>query len=339
MRIKINQETLKNQALFPIFDIILRFVEIGRHSFEVDSIDDIAASDWGHHLGKTAVELIKHGALSTSYTITDKNPLVVVDEAAPAAGETDFENRLTRVAPLEAIYLLTLPFSVIVENEVYDGGFLLWMAKAVNNQSFLSAYRNQRFQFRHAGGKTGLSVSSQVFSDGVWPRSDGAYSRALRLWNGVMLDSDAEFPGHTPNDGIVTACAETTAWVHELQARSTENYIPKEAMLKFVPNGADKTRVHNYFDLSEMQRKHYNLKKGFKTDASKADFQADDGIPAALRALYDDVPEVSWDCLSSGFGSGLSRIFVEEQFRPNTGLAAFNQPQRKTKLRNYSKRC
>ncbi|MFD1883639.1 hypothetical protein [Paracoccus pacificus] len=338
MRIKINRKTLSNQALFPIFDVIFRFIEIGRHSFDVGSIEEIATSDWGHHLGKTAVELIKRGALSTSYTVTDQNPLVVVDEAAPAGGETDFESRVTRVAPLEAIYFLTLPFSLIVENEVYDGGFLLWMAKAVNNQSFLSAYRNQRFQFRHAGGKTGLSVSSQVFSDGVWPRSDGAYSRALRLWNGVMLDSDAEFPGHTPNDGIVTACGKTTAWVHELQARSIENYIPKETMLNFLTDGADKTRVHNYFDLSEVQRRHYNLKKGFKTEASKADFQADVGIPATLRALYEDVPEISWSCLSSGFGSGLSRIFVEEQFRPNTGLVAFPSTSAKEEVEEILKK-
>ncbi len=83
MRIKINQETLNNEYLFPAFDIILRFVEIGRHSFDVDSIDEIEESGWGHHLGQAEVDLIKRGALSTSYTITDQNPLVVVDEAAP----------------------------------------------------------------------------------------------------------------------------------------------------------------------------------------------------------------------------------------------------------------
>lgn len=251
MRIKITHETLNNESLFPVFDIILRFIEIGRHSFDVGSIDDIEESGWGRHLGKAEVELIKRGALSTSYTVTEKNPLVVVDEAAPWGGVTDFDNRLTQVAPLEAIYFLTLPFSVIVENEVYDGGFLLWMAKAVNNQSFITAYRKQQFQFRHAGGKTGLIASSQVLLDGVWPRPDGRYSRALRLWNGVMLDSDAEFPGHNPNDGIVTACYKTTAWVHELQARSIENYIPKDALLKLLPNGTDRTRVYKYFELSQ----------------------------------------------------------------------------------------
>ncbi|UWQ35781.1 hypothetical protein K3552_09495 [Leisingera aquaemixtae] len=323
MRIKIEQQALNKESLFPVFDVVLRFIESGRHSFDVDSISDIEGSGWGDYVGDATIDLIKRSSLSTSYVSTEQNPLVVIDEAAPSGGVVDFDRRLTRVEPLDAIHFLTLPFAVIVENEIYDGSFLLWMAKAINNQSFVSAYRKQRFQFRHAGGKGGLSGSSKVFSDGVWPRSDGAYSRALRLWNGVMLDSDAAFPGHNPNDGIVNACQETAAWVHELQARSIENYLPKEALLNFLPKGDDRTRVYKYFELSEQQRRHYDLKRGFKkrnkTDIPKATFQADGETPAEVRELYRDVQEEAWGFLVSGFGSSLSQIFVDEQHRPNTG--------------------
>lgn len=325
MRVRIQLEALEEESLFPIFDIVLRFIEGGRHLFDIDGIDEVASSAWAHHAGRAAVELIKHSALSASYISTELNPLILIDENAPLGGAVDFDRRLTRVQPLDAIYFLTLPFAVIVENEIFDGSFLLWMAKALNNQSFISSYRKNCFQFRHAGGKGGLSGSSKVFSDGVWPRSDGAYSRALRLWNGVMLDSDAEFPGHQPNDGIVNACRETAAWVHQLQARSIENYIPKEALLKFLRSNDDVNRVYKYFDLSEQQRIHYNIKRGFKkkNDAplSKASFLTDSETRAEVRQLYADVPEGSWDLLAPGFGSGLSQIFVDQQHRPNTGAS------------------
>ena len=327
MRIKFERQTLDKENLYPVFDIVLRFVESGRHSFDIDAINDIEESSWGKRAGDTAIDLIKQSALMTSHYSSDQNPLVVIDDTAPSGGVVDLERRLTRVEPLDAIYFLTLPFAVIVENEIFDGSFLLWMAKSTNNQSFISAYRRNLFQFRHAGGKGGLSNSSKVFSDGVWPRSDGAYSRALQLWNGVMLDSDAEFPQHRPNDGIVKACQETAAWVHELQARSIENYLPKEALLKFLQNPADRARVYKYFELSDEQRNHYNLKKGFKkkqdSEPSKSDFQADLNTPAEVRTLYRNVPDEAWSFLVTGFGAGLSQIFVDEQHRPNTGVIEF----------------
>ncbi len=211
--------------------------------------------------------------------------------------------------------------------------------ESINNQSFITAYRKQQFQFRHAGGKTGLSASSQVLLDGVWPRSDGAYSRALRLWNGVMLDSDAEFPGHNPNHGIVTACDETTAWVHELQARSIENYIPKDALLKLLPNGTDRTRVYKYFDLSETQRKHYNLKRDSKLTPQRPPSKP------TVQSLFKSVRSTMM-CRKIR-GSILCVVLVlayhgfswKSSIVRTRGQWFSRHPQRKKKLRRYSKRC
>lgn len=298
-------------------------VEAGRHVFDMDELDIILSSQWIATLDKNAPEILRKSSQYSSFTYAPINPVVLIDRETREGGEVDFQARLTRAHPLDALRFLTSPFLVIVENEWYDGGFLLWMAKALNFQQFISAYRNRLFQFRHAGGKGELSRSSEVMSNGVWPRSDGAYSQALRLWNGVMLDNDSEYPGHDPNGIIRDSCSPHSAWVRQLSCRSIENFIPKSSMLKFLPAGEEQTRVHAYFRMTEKQRQHYNMKRGFRfpgnTVPTKTEYMASMSVNPAAKQLYQSVPNEDWRLLSPGFGGSLSKIYVNQDERPNPG--------------------
>ena len=324
MKIRIEPDTLSNEHFFPLFDVLLLLVEAGRHTFDDDYLDDIFQSEWYLNLKHSSKEIIKISSRTGSFLSVSRNPQVVVDQDARVGGTVDEDARITRVQPFDALQFLMQPFSVIVENEWFDGGFLLWMAKALNIQTFSSAYRQNRFQFRNAGGKGSLHRSAQVISEGVWPRADGSSSRALRLWNGILMDSDSEYPGHDPNQAIREACQQHSAWVKQLEYRSIENYIPKASMLKLFPQGQERSRAHAYFNMTDEQRKHYHMKQGFRTSRgvipTKAEYLASPLVHAQCKTLFASVSDKDWDLLASGFGGTLSRIYVNKTERPDPGL-------------------
>lgn len=323
MRLRIEIGTAQNPQFFSVFNVILMLVETGRHTFDVERLRELCGSAWYKSLGFSDQELIRRSASAGSYREFVQSPTVIIDESMPTGGEVDFENRITKFPPLEALEHLMQPFSVILENEWFDGGFLLWMAKALNIQSFSAAYRRNRFQFRNAGGKDSLSRSAQVISNGVWPRPDGSSYRALRLWNGILLDRDAENPDHDPNKAIRDACEPHAAWVVELSHRSIENYLPHETLLYFLPPGSERARVHSFANLSEEQRKYYHMKKGFSFPKSprptKQEYMLSPAIPPASKDFFRSIDERDWANLAPGFGGGLSRIYVDEGQRPSPG--------------------
>jgi hypothetical protein len=75
--------------------------------------------------------------------------------------------------------------------------------------------------------------------------------------------------------------------------------------------------------LDENQRIHYDMKRGFRHDrdgppASKASYVANPAVTSQEKALFHSVGETDWSELMNGFGRGISRIYVDEQHRPNS---------------------
>ena len=338
MRLRIEAETLSNELWFPIFNVALIYVEAGRHTFDFDQVGELRKSNWFKSLPMASREIISQGAKVNSFKPISGSAIILIDQRARLGGAIDFERKVTTVAPIDALRFLAQPFSIVLENEWYDGSFLLWMAKALNFQTFLSAYRRRLFQFRDAGGKGELARSSELLTRGVWPRSDGAYDEAWRLWNAVILDNDADYPGHDPNNGIREACRPHSAWVRQLSRRSIESYLPQASMLRLFPKGDDHMRVYAFFRLTDRQRCHYHLKKGFMLPGStvsptKAVYAASDAVDAQTKALYASVADDDWPLLAVGFGSGLSKIFVEQVHRPEPGRMQFPSLDIKTEIR------
>jgi hypothetical protein len=243
---------------------------------------------------------------------------VLIDDSARRGGE-ERGSTSTALHPLDAILFLSTPFQVIVENEWFDGGFILWMAKGLGFTQLLHAYQKNRFIFRHAGGKDSIIRSAKVFSQSVWPRPNRATDRAFRQWMCVVLDNDARDPDDDPNRQIVEAAQPHVFFVHQLQRRSIESYLSRETLLTIDNTGSFRQKVEALFRMSPNQRRYFHMKRGFRfqrdTPPTKASFMS------SAEALYGGVVPGDWNLLMNGLGRSLSTVFVDPLKRPNT-----NQP-------------
>lgn len=319
MRLAIESRTLMDARWFPIFDLLLLHLESRRHTFSADDIDELLRSPWLESKGRKDRELITHAATARSHDrLADKN-IVRIDSSAPSGGRVDDEFT-TSLHPQDCLTFLAQPFSVIVENEWFDGAFLLWMARALKRDNLINAYRSNRFVFRHAGGKGSLERSASVLSHGVWPAPNGRHSRAMRLWACAVLDNDAKYPGHAPNTDLIAGLRPWVAFVHELERRSIESYLPHTALTRYDRSGLFKARVDGLFRLTAAQRRHYHMKNGLRlkenVNPTKAAYLAAPEIASQEKTLFGSVQDSDWAILVSGFGKKLSEIYTKDEFRP-----------------------
>ncbi|MCW1976109.1 hypothetical protein [Xanthomonas sp. NCPPB 1062] len=241
----------------------------------------------------------------------------------------------TRISPSTVLPFLFTPFQVVVENEEFDGAFLLWMARALKKSYFIQAYRDGKFAFRHAGGKGSIDRSVRLLSSGVWGRSDKKYEKSLSMWSGVIIDSDSKFPGDSPNEKIRAEVIDRVMFFHVLRRRSIESYIPKSYVMKKVAL-SNRSRVEALFTFTDEQRSHYHMKVGFKLEGSlvsRDDYRASVKVAEQTKALYASITDASWNEVAEGFGSALSSIFTDEQMRPDgAGCLHEVEPRDRTEL-------
>ena len=319
MKLVIEEKTLATERWFPIFDIFLLHLEERRHAFAVEDVDRLLGSAWMRGKDRRDRELVSRSLTARSHDrLADKN-VVVIDQTTRSGGLVG-DPYTTSLHPRDCLSFLAQPFSVLVENEWFDGSFLLWMARALNREALITAYRANRFVFRHAGGKGSLKRSASVFSTGVWPTPDRRYAKAMTLWACAVLDNDAKYPGHAPNATLIRELEPWVTFVHELARRSIESYLPYTALTRYDRGAAFKEQVDALFRLSPDQRRHYNMKTGLRLkdngNPTKAAYLAAPEISHQERTLFGTIPEVDWDKLAPGFGKGLSTIFTDDQHRP-----------------------
>lgn len=326
MKIKISQPVLSEPKWFPILDVILLIIEDSRHSIAAEELYTILESQWVKDRPRDVRELIRTAATTRSYDAEVDKSTITIDSSCPRGGICEFEKDNTILHPLDAIFFISTPFQVIVENENFDGAFILWMARAAGYTKLLTAYRSGRFVFRHAGGKDSIYRSANIFSKGVWARNDNRHEKAFRLWLCAILDNDATHPNHKPNKDIISRTQRITAFVHELRKRSIESYIPAPIIKKLDNSKSSQEKVDALFRMTEQQRNHYHMKRGFRfrTDIipTKANYMAH--AKHEEKSLYNSVNEQDWEKLMDGFGSGLSKIYTEEGSRPNPNDVLFS---------------
>lgn len=341
MRIVVEASVYADPKWFPILDVILLLVEDQRHVLAAESADAILASPWVQQRSHDVRDLVRMSCTNRSYDDLCDRTSVTITEDCRRGGVVNFGAFNTRVHPLDAIVFLSTPFQVIVENEWFDGSFLLWMAKALGFERLIQAYRRGRFIFRHAGGKDSIPRSAAVFSKGVWPRRNGDYERAFRLWLCVLLDNDARYPGETPNATIIEQTMDLVAFVHQLRRRSIESYIPPERLRRIDGSPAFHRKVDALFRLTEEQRLHYHMKKGFKFDRTsvpyKMDYLTSTSVHEYEKRLFQTIAEADWNVLMEGFGRNLSGVYVEEQHRPNLNDPSLTDTHDRTELSNLIK--
>lgn len=318
MRIIIEERTLTSERWFPIFDILLLHVEDRRHVFAAEDIDLLLRSDWLRRKERKDREIITHVATARSHDrLADKN-IIRIDASTPLGGRVEDEFT-TSLHPRDCLTFLAQPFSVIVENEWFDGAFILWVARKLKKNNLISAYRSNRFVFRHAGGKGSLERSASVLSRGVWPTADGRHSRAMMRWACAVLDNDSKYPGHAPNAELIKSLTPWVAFVHELAKRSIESYLPYTALIRHEHSASFKDRIDALFRLSPDQRRHYHMKTGLRiksdTNPTIAAYLAAPEISDQEKNLFGSIAETDWVKLASGFGHKLSSIYMDSGYR------------------------
>lgn len=321
MKISIKQNVLENPKWFPILDVVLLIVEDERHSLATEQVPDILASPWLKERSYDTRDFVRLAATSRSMdSLADKRTIIIDSDVR--RGGCVSTDRSTIVHPLEAILFLSTPFQVIVENEWFDGGFILWMAKGLGFTQLLHGYHQHRFVFRHAGGKDSIARSAKAFSESVWPRPDRKTDRAFRDWMCVVLDNDARDPQDDPNRKVIEDAQPHVSFVHQLQKRSIESYLSEKTLLKISTSQSFKQRVAALFRVSPSQRQFYHMKRGFRfqkdTEPSQDNFLSSAQVTQEQKALYGNICVEDWNLLMHGFGRSLSEIFVDPAMRPNT---------------------
>lgn len=321
MHIRISLEVANDSAWFPLLDVIYK-ITIGRHSFSANHIPELFKSDWIKSRPRMVAEEIRLYSQSASNDDHRDKFGIIIDCNAKRGGK--ILDNATTIHPLDAIQFLVMPHQIILENEEFDGAFLLWMARALNYKRFCDAYREGRFVFRHAGGKSSIIRSARVFNDGVWGRADGKHSKRANHWISIVLDNDSRFPGDNPNEHIFQEACKIAGFVHQLDQRSIESYIPKEKLIKFDSSGIFRKKVESFFSLTLDQRKCFHMKRGFRATKngpalSYKQFMSNTNIPQKEKDLFRSVDMKIWDDIKDGLGKNLSEIFVQEEHRPSWG--------------------
>lgn len=328
MNIRLANNVLQDSRWFPALDVLLDIVSqpYSHASLDPSQFRQISSCPWLRNAtGPRAMlaEMIRGAARTMGRQTPVTAVTLEIDADAPNSGEI-LPSAIMRFTPLKAIALLAQPLQIIVEDETSDGGFLLWMARLLGKDSIRAAYQAGRVSFRHAGGKGQMLKSARALTFGIWPR-DGRPIMPMKLRSCAILDSDSHFAGDDRNATIKSHLEPHVGFVHILQGRTIENYVPrKHAEDRFGGSGP---ALAAYFSLSEEQRRYFPLKTGFRYDAtpsqpqSMSDFKADNRWDPKEKALFDGISDTNWLRFSGGFGDSLAAVYHVEAYRCAPGAA------------------
>ena len=343
MLIRIADRVLQDAQWHPLLDVIASLVERNGnpHSFDPLDYSKLLASNWlaGAKGTRTLIAAtLAASAKSIALQGISDAVTVEVDTNSSEAGET--VGGVVHIHPFGALFLLTQPLQVIVEDETTDGGFILWVARALGIDIIAKAYRLGALSFRHAGGKGQMVKSASAISFGVWPR-DMRPIRSMRLRAAAVLDSDAKHPTDAPNVTIRDAVAQHVSFVHVLARRTIENYVPGQYLRARMGSGA-RDRVEAYLRLTDPQRRHFPIKRGFRSETdvpvTQGELAVQPGRSALEVALYGGVTAEDWAMINSGFGDGVSAVFTDQRYRCEPNSIGLFDPTDTQELRSLLRR-
>jgi hypothetical protein len=343
MLIRISSRLLNDVAWYPFLDVLVNLVEHsdGRHTFDTSQYKELAASGWLTEATggrRTTAEVIRKSSTAASREVPSDAVTLKIDDRAALTGTTQADTQID-VHPFGALILLTQPFYLIVEDESSDGAFVLWVARALGRDRIWRAYRAGQLAFRHAGGKGQFVKSARAITYGVWP-DERRPILAMRLRTAAMLDSDAQFSGDTPNAGIISAVSEHVAFVHALQARTIENYIPRKYLSRYLGQPY-RSAVDAFFRMAEQDRNLFPMKKGFvegtkfPSRRNHGSFCADGEVEGMIRAQYQSVNATDWTLIAGGFGDSVGAIYSDPAHRCNPGEQGQLTPNATVELNGF----
>ena len=344
MNIRISSNVFEDPAYYAILDVIADLLQRAdnRHIFDVSQHSSIVKSGWlsgRQGARRSTAEFIRSSANAVSREGLSLAVTIDVDALAPESGETEGKN-IIRINPMGALRVLMEPFHLIVEDENSDGCFVLWMARLLGRDTVKRCYKTGSLSFRHAGGKGQFVKSAAQLTFGVWPRTDRPIL-SLQLRAAALIDSDARFPGDTPNLQFARETEPYVAFAHVLESRYVESYVPFKYAMRRLDQDGLAAALDAYFRMSEIQRRHFPIKKGFLSGTLPAspqghgEFLADSRIEQEERDLYRSVDPDDWILFSGGFGERFISVFREPGLRCNPNEPGQLTAAQRTELNRF----
>lgn len=201
-----------------------------------------------------------------------------------------------RITLDDALILVQRPFSIVVENRISDRAFVLAMAPQEVRKMLLRLEEEGTLQFENGGG---ITVMHQTLAADLPSNPDIATRKFF------LFDGDAQEPGapSRQSEQLRHLCEVNSVPFYQLQRRAIENYIPSNAIRKWVcQNGkrrvAKMKTAKAFVSMNPTQRAHFHLKDGFSKEHSEA--------------LYSDVSDSEKASLRNGFGKSITSIYIHE---------------------------
>jgi hypothetical protein len=161
---------------------------------------------------------------------------------------------------------LNKPLHILVENRESDGFFITQIYNLLTEKEFAN---EKNVVFVHGGGSTMEAMVETIDSP---------------IRQICIIDSDKRFPEAQIPAKIMTLtekCNEKYTKLYMLNRREIENYIPDEALKKWLLLENRKTELeHQYFEFEKDQKAFFDLKKGLKAK----DFEIEE-----IQRLYTEV--------------------------------------------------
>jgi hypothetical protein len=291
---------------------LLRYPLDDRHRVDVDTTDHAVAA-WltaQQHGVREEIEL----ALELSAQAEALEPSRTAVEVV-RAGPSDYLAAPLRVCLDDARRFLDSPFEILLEDAHSDRAFLERMLTAEERRFLASRIHAGFVRVAHGGGIP--SMTRRVVEAAAVPEN------RHKLW--ALFDSDAMMPGapSAAAEALRAACRDLSH--HQLRRRYTESYLPHRALHSWATapprRGAREERLARFrafIAMTDDQRHHYNMKRGFDGDRGRTD--------ATAGELYADVPAAALRALASGFGEDIAELFAgesvtEADLRRDTGWA------------------
>lgn len=277
--------------------VLLWLGATGRHRVLPDPLDHPTCEQWVAALdadtGRAWRSMVDEALLREQF-----GP--AVEEVALTNGREATWQKAPPTLPIgDALDMLLQPYRVILENNINDRAFVLALCGHEARRAIEQAEQRAWLVFEMGGGSAIVPRVQQV-----------RRSPWLRLVTSALVDSDAMRPaasgegpdaveGHQTRS--VRKAADGQVHLHVLARRAIENYLPLATLDRWASGNSSKTRVTKALRrLSETQRHHFSMKRGFVGDQ-----------PEAHRAagLYNDVPSKVADALAHGLGEDIARLF------------------------------
>lgn len=260
MKLRIDLHGSVNDQLMAKLDRIVATIADGWHEW---IYPDPAVDEFKQYVEQNSIykELLeKSFVTSTAYESPSRSLTVRAVERSPESAT--FADGHMDIAI--AVYYLTQPLQVIVENERNDGRFLLAHLKPVAGDlmdSFCS--RNPPVAFYQGGGKDEIIELLRH-------KLDQANFRKVPPRFFIVVDSDAEHPGHVAGRTreLLELSRERGVPIKVLEKRAIENYLDNDILKAYAASSPTvSVNVGFILGMDSVSRDYYPMKKGIKADA------------------------------------------------------------------------